>query len=249
MGLKPTFQIVVAGKDITADVSARLVSLDIVDSVDEYDDTMTMTLSDPDGTLELPSEGARIDVSLGYDGGNQRIGSFIVDEVSVDGPPDMITVTANASPFVNPTDGQAQASFTSHRSRAFEGKTIKEIVETCAGDSGLEAIVDSKLASIEIPYIAQVDESNANLLVRIARRYNGVLKPSDGKLVLAADSGGQSTSGKSLSATISLSNVSHWSFKRGGKNKGVKKVKAKSHNYGTAETEEAEADVEEEGDE
>lgn len=249
MGLRPTFQITVAGKDITADISSRLVSMEIVDSVDEQDDTLSLTLDDAQGTLELPAEGARIDVAIGYDGNNQHVGSFIVDEVEAEGPPDIIVVTASATPFVNSKDGKAQASFTSHRSRSFEDKTIKEIVETCAGESGLEAVVDSQLASITIPYIAQTDESNANLLVRIARRYNGVLKPADGKLVLASDSGGRSTSGQAISATITLDQVSSWRYRAGGKNKGVKKVKAKSHNYGTAETEEAEADVEEEGEE
>lgn len=241
--MRPTFQITAAGSDITGDVSRRFVSLDITDTVDETSDSLTLVLEDAAGTMELPRSGAKIEVSLGYDGNNQRVGSFVVDEASIDGPPDLITVQASSSPFVNDRGGGGKAEFTSRKSRSFESKTLGEIAQTIAGECGLTAAVDSELSSIQIPYVAQIDESGANLLVRLARRYGGVLKPADGRLVIASEAGGRSISGQALEVTLTPADVTSWRFSVGGKNQGVTKVKAKSHDYTKADVEEVEEDV------
>lgn len=241
--MRPTFQISAGGSDVTGDISRRLVSMTITDTVDETSDGLSLTLEDSEGTLALPASGAKLEISLGWDGANQRMGSFVVDEVEVEGPPDMITVTASSTPFVTDRGGGGQASFTSRKSRSFEGKTFGEIVETIASDCGLTPAVDSELASIQVPYVEQVDESDANLLVRLARRYGGVLKPADGRLVIASEAGGRSISGQPLQLTLTPSDVTSWRVRIGGKNQGVTKVKAKSHNYGTAAVDEAEVEV------
>lgn len=241
--MRPTFQITAAGSDITGDVSARLVSLDITDTVDETSDSLTLVLEDAAGTLALPASGAKLEIALGYDGNNQRLGAFVVDEVQVEGPPDLITVQASSTPFVTDRGGGGQAAFTSRKSRSFEDKTLGEIVQTVAGDCGLTASVDSDLASIQVPHVAQVDESDANLLIRLARRYGGVLKPADGRLVMASEAGGRSVSGQSLEVTLTPADVTSWKLKVGGKNQGVNKVRAKSHDYSKATVDEVEVEV------
>lgn len=241
--MTPTFQILAAGTDISGDVSSRLISLEITDTVDETSDSLTLVLEDAAGTLALPASGAKLEIALGYDGSNERVGAFVVDEVTVQGPPDQISVTASSTPFVNDRGGGGTVAFTSRKSRSFEGKTIGEIVKTVAGDCGLIPVVDKTLESITIPHIAQVGESDSNLLIRIARRYGGILKPADGRLVMAAEKGGQTTSGNELAITLTPAEVSRWSVKLGGKAQGVTKVKAKVHNYDSAEMDEFEVNV------
>lgn len=241
--MTPTFQITVAGNDISGDVASRLISLEITDTVDETSDGLTLVLEDSAGTLAQPASGAKIEVALGYDGSNEKVGSFVVDEVSIEGPPDSINISASSTPFVNDRGGGGQASFTSRKSRSWDEKTLGEIVKKIAGECGLSAIVDSELTSIKVPYVAQTDESDCNLLVRLARRYGGVLKPADGKLVLASEAGGRSTSGTSLEVTLTPSQVTKWKVTVGGKSQGVNKVKAKSHNYDSAEVDEVDEDV------
>jgi len=241
--MRPTFQITAGGSDITGDISGRLVSMTITDTVDETSDGLSLTLEDSAGTLALPASGAKLEISLGWDGANQRVGAFVVDEVEVEGPPDLISVTASSTPFVTDRGGGGQASFTSRKSRSFEGKTLGEIVETIASDCGLTPAVDSELSSIAVPYVEQVDESDANLLVRLARRYGGVLKPADGRLVLASEAGGRSVTGQALELTLTPSEVTSWRVRIGGKNQGVTKVKAKRHSYQAADIEEVEVDV------
>jgi phage protein D len=245
--MRPTFSISAAGKDISGDVSARLVSIEISDTVDETSDDMTIVLEDTAGTLAIPSSGATLDVSIGYDGRNTRLGSFVVDEVSVAGPPDLVTIRASSTPFVSDRKGGGSAEFNSRKSRSFEGKTIGDIVSTVARECGLTPVVDQSLKDVSIPHIAQVSETDANLLLRIARRYGAILKPAAGRLVLALEAGGQTTSGKPLEISLMPSDVSTYRFKLGGKMQGVTKVKAKVHSYSTGESEEVEVDVDKDG--
>jgi phage protein D len=242
--MTPTFSIKAAGNDISADISARLVTLETVDTVDETSDGLTLVLEDVGGALALPKSGARLEVAIGYDGQNATLGSFVVDEVTVDGPPDLVTVTASSTPFVSDRDGKGAASFTSRKSRSWEGKTIGEIVSTIAGECGLTPVVDQNLKDVTIPHISQVSESDMNLLVRIARQYGAVLKPADGRIVLAGEAGGQTTSGAALEMTLTPLDVTSYRVKFGGRDQGVTKVKSRVLNYETAEEDEVEAEVE-----
>jgi phage protein D len=242
--MRPTFAITAAGNDITADVAARLVSMEIVDTVDESTDQLTIVFEDASGTLAAPASGAKIEVSLGYDGHNTRLGAFIIDEVTIEGPPDIITARGSSTPFVTDRKGGGTSEFQSRKSRSFEGKTIGDIVSTIAGECGLTPVVDKELEGVTIPHIDQVNESDANLLVRIARIYGGVLKPADGRLVLAGEGGGQTTSGKALELTLRPEDVSSYRVRYGGKVQGVTKVRARVHNYQTGDSEEVTADVE-----
>ncbi len=239
--MRPTFSITANGSDITGSLSSRLVSLEVIDTVDETSDTMTMTLEDVAGTLALPKSGAKIEVSIGYNFLNTRLGAFVVDDITIEGPPDTIVVSCSSTPFVD--GGGGSASFSSRKNRSWEGKTIGEIVATIANECGLTPVVDNALKNIVIPHIDQLGESDANLLIRIARRYAGVLKPADGRLVLAAEQGGQTTSGKPLSITLTPADVTSYRVRVGGKSQGVTQVKARTHNYQTGESEEFDVEV------
>ena len=232
--MTPTFSIIANGKDISGDVSSRLVTMTIVDTVDESSDTLTIVLEDSAGTLALPSSGARLDVSLGYDGANERIGSFIVDEVEIDGPPDRVTITANSTPFVAGRDGAK--ALTDRKSRSFEGKTLGEIARAVAGEVGLTPIIDQALEAVEVPYIAQTNESSMNLLLRLVRRFGGILKPADGKLVIVDEEGGKSATGKAVGLSLARGDLSRWNVRLGGKAQAITKVKASSYSYQTAAT-------------
>jgi phage protein D len=242
--MRPTFSITANGSDITGSLSSRLVSLEVIDTVDETSDTMTMTLEDVAGTLALPKSGAKIEVSIGYNFLNTRLGSFVVDEVEINGPPDVITVRGSSTPFVTNRTGGGSAEFQSKKTRSWDGKTIGEIVATVASECGLTPVVDDTLKNVVIPHIDQLGESDANLLIRIARRYAGVLKPADGRLVLAAEQGGQTTSGKPLGLSLEPGDVKNYRVMHGGKLQGVTKVRGKKHNYQTGESEEIVVDVE-----
>ena len=229
--MRPTFQILAAGKDITTDISDRFISMDIVDSVDEMSDGLVLVLEDVKGTLAIPASGARLEIAIGYNGKNQRLGSFVVDDVDIEGPPDVISIQATSSPFVNDRGGKAASELFSRRSRSLEGKTFGEIVATVAGKCGLTPVVDKKLASVVVPHVDQSNESDANMLIRLGRRFGATLKPADGKLVMVSDAGGMSASGQPIEITLTPSQVSSWRITLGGKSQAVTAVKVKQHDY------------------
>jgi phage protein D len=239
--MRPSFSIIANGQDISGEITRRLVSMDITDTVDETSDGITIVLEDTTQSLALPKSGARLEVSLGWNGDNSKIGTFIVDEVSIEGPPDIITITASSTPFVNGSGGSA--SFSGKKTRSWDGKTVGDIVSKIASECGLSPVVDDTLKNVPIPHIDQLNESDANLLIRIARRYGGVLKPAEGRLIFSAEEGGKTTSGKAFSLTITPSEITSYRSRIGGKSQGVTKVKARVHNYQTGESEEVDVEV------
>ena len=239
--MRPSFSIIANGQDISGEITRRLVSMDIVDTVDETSDGITIVLEDTTKSLALPKSGARIEVSLGWNGANSKIGTFVVDEVSIEGPPDIVTITGSSTPFVNGSGGSA--SFSGKKSRSWDGKTVGDIVSKIASECNLSPVVDSSIKNIVIEHIDQLGESDANLLLRIARRVGGVLKPAEGKLVFAAEEGGKTTSGKAFALTLTPGEITSYRARIGGKKQGVTKVKARVHNYQTGESEEVDVEV------
>jgi phage protein D len=234
--MKPTFKILAGGNDITSDVTDRLVSFTITDSVDEKSDSFDMTLGDPEQTLALPRSGTKIEVFLGYNDDKLKMGSYIVDEVSIESPPDLINISGSATPFVSDrASGGASSSIMGRKSRAWEGKTIGEIVKTIASECSLSSVIDPAIANIQVPYIGQMRESDSNLMLRLARKYGAVLKTIDGRIVLTSEGGGLTASGKPFTNTIFPTQVKSWRMSIGGKNQGIKKVRTRVRDYKTGE--------------
>lgn len=238
--MRPTFKITANGNDITSDVSARLVDLTYEDTTDESSDSLQIKLEDTTNTLAAPKQGAILELSLGYAGDMQRIGAFVVDDVEIDGPPNVVSIQASATPFLS--SGQS-SPMQGRKSRSFDGKTLGEIIQTVAGDSGLSATVDSTLANIAIPHVDQLNESDLNLLLRLARRYGAILKPADGRVVVAKEQGGTTVSGQSVSVTFTAEMLSAWKVRRGGKAKAYSKVRAEVHDFETGETTDVEIET------
>jgi phage protein D len=242
--MTPTFQIIVAGNDITSDISTRLISIDASDGVDEKSDGVTIALEDAEQSMAIPASGARLEISLGYGGVNDILGSYIVDEVSIDGPPDIITIQASAAPFVSDRAAGGNSSLTSRKSQSYDSKTLGEIVKTVAASCNMVAAVSDDLADRIIDHVAQISESDANLLLRLARRYGATLKITEGYIVLTGEDGGKTISGRPLEETLTPYDVSSWNVRFGGKSQGVTKIKAKKHSWLTGHSEEFSATVE-----
>ena len=62
----PICRVTVDGRDITADITARLVSLTLTDNRGMEADQLDIQLSDHDGQLAIPPKGASIQLWLGW---------------------------------------------------------------------------------------------------------------------------------------------------------------------------------------
>lgn len=204
--MKPVFQIVADGKDITALINDRLLLLRTSDKPGMESDEFELRIDDRAQAVTLPSRGAKIEVFLGY--GAQamaRLGSYTVDEVEVTGPPDTITLRGKASDM--------RGSGKTTRSGSWEDVALAKIVSDVAARNGWEpgCTVETK-----VPRVDQRNESDFNFITRLAKQYDCTAKVANGKLVVLPRQGGQSASGKAIgTVTISRADVSRYSFRLG----------------------------------
>lgn len=215
MGLTPEYRIIANGADATAKIRERFVSLSFTDEAGTESDTLEIVLDDDAASpIEIPETGAELELFLGYDGQAQRMGLFVVDQVELTGWPAQMTIQAKAAPFDKSKGGKANLQSQKTRSWA-AGTKLGDLVKKIAGEHGLEPAVSSSLASIVLPHLAQSDESDGHFLVRIARKYDAVVKPAGGKLVLAKQGEGKTASGEALPAvTLKPGDVDSYSMTR-----------------------------------
>ncbi len=197
--MRPAFLITSGGIDFTGTYADHLISLSVSDAAGEESDSLTIELEDALGTIQVPEEGATVAVSMGYLTDLRDMGLFTVERVTLKGPPDSITIEAKAAPFES-ADGLVPLQ--SRKSRSFDATTLGAIIETLANEHGLQAAIDPTLASLPVPHIDQTNESDMNLLTRIARDAGAVMKPMFGRMVFARRGAGLSISGLSLPGAV-----------------------------------------------
>jgi len=207
--MKPTYQIVADGNDITALINDRLLLLRTSDKPGMESDEFELRIDDRDQAVALPARGSNVVVMMGYEGqGLTRLGAYTVDEVELSGPPDTIVIRGKASDM--------RGSGKTVRSGSWENVPLSQIVGEIAKRNGWEVScpVDTKVERID-----QRNESDYNFVTRLAKQYDCTAKVAESKLLVMPRQGGQSTTGKALSViTINKTDVSRYQFRLGDRN-------------------------------
>jgi len=191
-----TFQLTVNGQDISATVRPRLVSLTLTDHGGFEADTLEVTLSDYDGQLAIPPRGAKLTLKLGWQG--QALidkGNYTVDEVSHQGPPDQLILRARSADL--------RGSLPGRKSRSWEAITLADLVQTLASEHDLTPRVSPTLAGVQLESLHQTDESDLNLLTRVASDHDAIAAVKAGFLLLLPHGASANVSGQPL-PTLSL---------------------------------------------
>ena len=229
----PDFRLSLDGVDLSARIRPRLVQLTLTEKRGADADQLDITLSDHDGRLAIPREGARIALQLGWKAGAGVAvglvdkGQFKVDEVEHSGAPDLIVIRARSADFT--------ASGRIRRLESFTDKTVGQIIEQIAGRLGVAAKVAPALAGKMVPVFEQGRMSDHALLETIGRRYDAVATVKTGTLVFAPIGAGTTASGKSLpSATIKRQDGDQHSWRRAARDT-YSGVTAYWHDPGAAE--------------
>lgn len=192
---RPIYRVEVAGVDITPRIDGRLISLDYTDNRGFEADQVDISIADTDGRLGLPSRGARLRVAFGWpDSGLVDKGEFTVDEVEHSGAPDILTIRGRSADL--------RSGLSTQRERSWHDVTLGSIVRTIAAENDLITSVDSALAGQQIEHIDQTNESDANLLTRLARQFDAIATVKDGRLLFMSMAGGRSASGQQLPAVL-----------------------------------------------
>ncbi|WP_431495257.1 phage late control D family protein [Pseudomonas brassicacearum] len=207
--MKPTFRIVADGKDITALINDRLLSLRTSDKPGMDSDDFELRIDDRDQAVALPTRGAGIEVYLGYTGqALTRLGRYTVDEIELSGPPDTLVIRGKASDM--------RGSGKTVRSGAWENVPLQQIVRDVAARNGWQPVCP---VQTKVPRVDQLNESDYNFITRLAKQYDCTAKLADGKLLVMPRQGGQTASGKNLSPVVlRRSDLSRYQFRLGDRN-------------------------------
>jgi phage protein D len=204
--MTPIFRIVADGADITSLINDRLLQLSTTDKPGMESDEFELRIDDRDGLVTLPRKGIGIEIYLGYvETTLTRLGRYVVDEVTVSGPPDVIVIKGKASDM--------RGSGKTIRSGSWENVPLSKIVSDVATRNGWQPVcpVTTKLARAD-----QLSESDFNFITRLAKQYDCTAKVGDGKLLVMPRQGGQTASGKAFGAVmLTRSDVSRWQFRFG----------------------------------
>lgn len=200
---KAVWRITADGRDVASDVNPHLLSLDVRDEAGVESDSCTIILSDLKAEFALPAKGTVLEVALGWAPVPVEMGRFVIDELSISGPPDTIRITASAAGFL--------ASLKQKKSRDWHETSLMEIVETVAGEHNLTPSVSSEFAGFTIDHLDQVEESDLHLLTRLAEQHGAICKPKERVLFFVPRASGEDPSGFTLaSASIQENELTRW---------------------------------------
>ena len=224
----PDYLVLTDSDNITATLRRRLILLRATDEHGMQSDTLELRLDDRNKAIALPRHGARLKVSIGYkETSLALIGVYTIDEVSVSGPPDILTMKGKSVDMRGSLKGQ--------KTRAWDNLSLGSLVATIAGEHGLTPRADAALAAINIPHLDQTDESDLHLLTRLGREHNALVNVKGGYLIFIQRGQGKSATGRQLPAIrLTAKDLSRWRVTladRGAYNS----VRAYYHDIATAE--------------
>lgn len=188
---QPICKLVVDGNDITAAIEQRLDSIRLTDHRGMEADTLDISLSDHDGALEIPPRGAKIELWLGWStSGLVYKGSYTVDETEHSGAPDMLNIRARSADL--------RETLKIKREQTWKDASLREILGTIALRSSLDLKIEPSLAAEIIPHIDQANESDANIITRLAEQFDAVISVKAGYLICNPTGAGKTSSGLEL---------------------------------------------------
>lgn len=188
---RPAIRITLDGRDLTDRLRPVLSTLSLTESRDSEADELQMVLSDHDGRTPLPPKGAVVTLELGYEGKPLiNKGSFKIDQRSLSGSPDIMTLRAKSADFT--------ADLTARRDQSWRSTTLGQVLGELAGRQGLGSVVAPELAAIEVPLLDQSRESDAAFLRRLGKRYDAVATIKAGQLLFTPIGAAATASGTAL---------------------------------------------------
>lgn len=205
---QPDYRIWLEGKNITDRFAGRLKSLRLTDQRGFESDELQICLDDADGKLEIPPRGAKLRVAIGWKG-QQLVdkGVYTVDEVSGEGAPDTMTISAKATDL--------RTGISSKRERSWHRTTVGKIVAEIAKANGLIPCCSPWVAKRKVDHIDQTSESDANLLTRLAEQHDAIATVKNGRLLFVKAGDSESASGiafRVMRIVRACGDRHHWSI-------------------------------------
>ena len=179
----PAWHVTMAGIDLTDKLAPRLISLSLSERHAEAAEELELVLHDSDGLLNLPPEGAVLTVAIGWARGTGvavglvEKGSFVVDHIEWEGPPDALKITGRSA--------NLRTDFRNRKSRTWHNHSLTAITTQIATDNGLTPRCHPDLADTIITAAEQANQSDMEFLRDLGRRYDALATVKDGCLLFA----------------------------------------------------------------
>lgn len=192
---RPDWRVQVDGADASPTLRPRLVSITLTDNRGFEADSLEIELDDTDSLLALPPRGARIDLQLGWFGEPlEPKGSYTVDELEHNGPPDRLTLRARSADL--------RAGLSMKRECSYRDITCGDVVRTIAERNALTPVVGADLATLAIEHTDQANESDIALLTRMARDLDAIATVKSGRLLFIRAGAATTASGEPLPRVV-----------------------------------------------
>lgn len=183
----PVWLVTYEGADVSDDIAPMVTTVEYVDHVSpapeekgpdgkpkpapageapkDASDELSLSVEDRVGRWRagwFPASGDKVRVQMGYAGEPLlNCGEFAIDEVEMAGPPDAVAVRAMATPMTE--------ALRSPQSRAFEGTTLRTLIQHVADELELELV--GEVAELPIERVTQTSETTLAFVRRLAAEY------------------------------------------------------------------------------
>lgn len=192
--MRPGFKINViregqGAKDITRNINLRLLEITVQDQVDMINDRLTIHLDDRKPYIDLPFQGEKLEVFLGYlraqnhfyDKGMaiKKMGTYVIDELEMTkgGRGREVAITAHA--------WDTESPFKQQRRESYSETNIAAIVTKIAQRNGFAPAVEKAVGEIYVWQEEQTDMADCAFLDRLAGRWGCEFKVLDNRLFFA----------------------------------------------------------------
>ena len=189
----PVCIITANNKPLNALISSRILSVTVTDNRANEADELSIVLDDSDGALELPKRGVKLNCKMGFVGEDiHDKGDFVVDETEWSGTPDLITVKASSANF--------KSKIKEAKSKSYHRKKFGEIASEVAKNHELTLVMTADLKAINLAHVDQTNESDLNLLQRLAKQNGAEMAVKKDRLLIFKAGSAKTASGKNLPA-------------------------------------------------
>lgn len=207
-------EITYEGVNISEDIAPFLLSFRYTDNGTGKADDVNITLQDRDGKWRyqwMPDEGDKINVDIvlyHWEKTNtaQRIkcGTFYIDTINYDGPPDVMTIGAVSYPIAGGLKREK-------KTKAWEKVTLRTIAASIAKTAKLKLMFD--IADVKYDRIDQTDQPDIAFLASLAEKESASVKVTNDTIVIYDDYKFENTK-PVREIERGVSNIKRYSFQR-----------------------------------
>ena len=189
--MTPAVVLSIDGQAFGTQTMSRIIDVTVDDKRGFEADELTITLSDYDGALAIPSTDSLVKVWLGYvETGVVYKGEYKITGFEHSGAPDQLRISAVAADMA--------AGLTEQQEKTWSKTTVGAIVETIAKKHNYTPKVHKDLAKISIDHMTQTNESDASFLMRLADQNDAIATIKQQHMLFMPAGQGQTLSGEAI---------------------------------------------------